>query len=888
MSRVIIKNLPSRAKEGRIRELFSQCGEVTDIKVVKTRSGASRRFAFVGFVENSQAEEAVNHFNKTFIDSSKIEVELAKPYGDETLARPWSKYSKGSSAFAKREDRNDQKVKENNKEEKSVQSSKITKLLEDYGELEDDPQFQDFLDAHKHKAAVKTWADDVVKPPMQKIKEGDKKSSVVDASDGESPIEMDTSESNNDDINPARDTATSDLDYLKTKMVSKADKESRKFWEEESSSDSDSNSNDDEQHTDRNEVEGNDKAEGSSHSTTPYTVKMLGLPFRSKEEDIHSFFYPMELCAVRFTTDPQGRPSGRAYVDFKTEADLINALKRNRDCIGHRYIELFRDGDRAATQVSEVHDEPERPWQTKLAEAKPTDLDEGIAESGRLFLRNLPFSTTEEDLTKLFESYGPLTEVTVPLDKTTHKSTGLAFVTFMFPEHALKAFEAQDGQIFQGRLLHILPAKPREKFEVVSANPSSSYKRKKEQEKMAQAGSSHNWNSLFLAANAVVDAMADRYSTAKSAILDPTSDQSAAVRLALGETQLVGETREFLVAEGVQLELFEQARPKRSKSTILVKNIPFGTTEEELRSLFSSFGNLNRLILPPSSVAALVEFTESSHAKSAFKKLAYSSFKHLPLYLEWAPQGVMDGKTTRTAEDSAAQEASNTGEVATVFVKNLNFSTNEEALEKVFAKICQKVTVKIARKKNMKDPSKPLSMGFGFVEFERAKQALKAVKELQHTELDGHKLELKLSHRETGSQSDRKKKHTEGKEQKSAKILVRNIPFEATKREVKELFRTFGELKLVRLPKKFSTQEKHRGFGFVEYLTKEDAKRAFESLSHSTHLYGRRLVLEWAEEGESVDAIRKRTAEHFHGLRTSSSKRKKGEDLLWSLDKTDP
>ena len=33
----------------------------------------------------------------------------------------------------------------------------------------------------------------------------------------------------------------------------------------------------------------------------------------------------------------------------------------------------------------------------------------------------------------------------------------------------------------------------------------------------------------------------------------------------------------------------------------------------------------------------------------------------------------------------------------------------------------------------------------------------------------------------------------------------------------------------------------------------------------STHLYGRRLVLEWAEDEDSVDALRKRTAEHFHG-----------------------
>lgn len=41
-------------------------------------------------------------------------------------------------------------------------------------------------------------------------------------------------------------------------------------------------------------------------------------------------------------------------------------------------------------------------------------------------------------------------------------------------------------------------------------------------------------------------------------------------------------------------------------------------------------------------------------------------------------------------------------------------------------------------------------------------------------------------------------------------------------------------------------------------------QRAFKALCQSTHLYGRRLVLEWAQTIEDVDDIRKRTAKHFH------------------------
>lgn len=46
-------------------------------------------------------------------------------------------------------------------------------------------------------------------------------------------------------------------------------------------------------------------------------------------------------------------------------------------------------------------------------------------------------------------------------------------------------------------------------------------------------------------------------------------------------------------------------------------------------------------------------------------------------------------------------------------------------------------------------------------------------------------------------------------------------------------------------------------------------QRAFNALCHSTHLYGRRLVLEWADSEVSLQALRRKTAERFHGKRTA-------------------
>ena len=85
------------------------------------------------------------------------------------------------------------------------------------------------------------------------------------------------------------------------------------------------------------------------------------------------------------------------------------------------------------------------------------------------------------------------------------------------------------------------------------------------------------------------------------------------------------------------------------------------------------------------------------------------------------------------------------------------------------------------------------------------------------------------------------------KSSKNTKIMVRNVPFEATRTELLQLFGSFGQLKKVRLPKKFDGT--HRGFAFCEFVTSKEAQNAMTTLSR-THLYGRHLVLEWATEGE--------------------------------------
>ncbi|KAJ9082653.1 Multiple RNA-binding domain-containing protein 1 [Entomophthora muscae] len=93
MSRIIVKNLPKHLKEDRMKEHFSKQGHVTDVKLMKSSDGVSRKFGYIGFKTENEAKAAVRFFNNTFIDTSKIIVEIAKPIGHPSLPRPWSKYT---------------------------------------------------------------------------------------------------------------------------------------------------------------------------------------------------------------------------------------------------------------------------------------------------------------------------------------------------------------------------------------------------------------------------------------------------------------------------------------------------------------------------------------------------------------------------------------------------------------------------------------------------------------------------------------------------------------------------------------------------------------------------------------------------------------------------
>ena len=82
--------------------------------------------------------------------------------------------------------------------------------------------------------------------------------------------------------------------------------------------------------------------------------------------------------------------------------------------------------------------------------------------STKLFVGNLSFNTTENDLQDAFAAHGQVVEATLMMDRMTGKSRGFAFVTYSSPEEAQKAVEAMNGAQVDGRALTVNVARPKE------------------------------------------------------------------------------------------------------------------------------------------------------------------------------------------------------------------------------------------------------------------------------------------------------------------------------------------------------------------------------------------------------------------------------------------
>ncbi|KID89766.1 MRD1-like protein [Metarhizium guizhouense ARSEF 977] len=796
-SRIFIKGLPPNITEAEFRKHFSAGNrEITDVKLIP-----QRRIGYVGYKSAHDAAGAVKYFNRSYIRMSKISVETARPISDPASRKGHS----GSCNLGAPEDHtaprsasdHDVNTKKRKREEQETA----------------DPRLREFLQV------------------MRSGREGaiaDDSNAAVGADHAFSHGEVAVPEGESDD------------EY---EQIPSRREKSRRIEPRQDKSDNVARQPPPRgEKTPKDDIEeaGENKAEGIDSEMTDQGPSATG----ATDDD----WLRSRTNRLLDLVDPDDLASGAVLspVDATTEQDMEN--------------------DRLSSHSS---DEVTPGTTTDVATSKETateDVVSAISRTSRLFVRNLPYSATEDDIRETFDKFGTLQEVHLPLTAA-GATKGFAMVLFTNSSDAVRAFQALDGVTFQGRILHIIPAdaKREQGLDEFGISKMPLKKQNMIRKKAEAASSSFNWNSLYMSQDAVNASIASRLGVSKSELLDPTS-ADAAIKQAIAETTVIQETKAYFAANGVDLDAFKSQR--RGDTTILVKNFPFGTTMEELRKMFEEHGQVLRVLMPPTGTIAIVQFAQANHAKAAFGKLAYRRIKDSVLFLEKAPKDLLRGDISEQTSRATDQQATGVQkftvsdllssgdkaeevETTSLFIRNLNFATTTSRLAEAFESLDGFVSARVKTKMDPKKPGQTLSMGFGFAEFRSKTQAQAALKAMDGHVLDGHTLGVKASHKGQDAAEERRR---EDRAKKAAaqrtKIVIKNLPFQATKKDVRSLFGTYGQLRSVRVPKKADFTA--RGFAFADFVTPREAENALNALK-DTHLLGRRLVLDFAE-AEAVDA----------------------------------
>ena len=441
--------------------------------------------------------------------------------------------------------------------------------------------------------------------------------------------------------------------------------------------------------------------------------------------------------------------------------------------------------------------------------------------------------------------------------------------------------ELSDGKPFQGRLLHVLPAEERRQQKLNDFAASKlPLKTQQQLKRKSEAGTStFNWNSLYMNADAVMSSVSERLGVSKAELLDPTSSD-AAVRQAHAETHVIQETKSYFLKNGVDLDAFK--KKERGETAILVKNFTSDSKAEELKHLFEEFGLVSRFLMPPSGTIALVDFEQADNARAAYRSLAYRKVGGSILFLEKAPKDVFTGHDKRPHRESAPSSRAITHasaadllarsaeelvvDTTTLFIGNISFSTTTDRLADSFRPLSGFVSAKVKMKADPKTPGGFLSMGIGFVEFKSKQQAQAGLIVMDGYKLDGHVLKVRASKSLNAADERRKEDRDKKRAGRATKIIIKNLPFEVSKKDVRSLFGTYGQLRSVRVPKKFDSAS--RGFAFADFITAKEAENAMSALAN-THLLGRRLVLDFAAEDtadpeKEIEAMQQKAGHQAH------------------------
>ncbi|KAJ0744167.1 hypothetical protein HanPI659440_Chr10g0384511 [Helianthus annuus] len=260
---------------------------------------------------------------------------------------------------------------------------------------------------------------------------------------------------------------------------------------------------------------------------------------------------------------------------------------------------------------------------------------------------------------------------------------------------------------------------------------------------------------------------------------------------------------------------------KSGSGNIFIKNLDKAIDQKALHDTFSTFGNILSCKIATDSTGqskgyGFVQYDSEESAQQAIEKLNGMLLNDKQVYV---------GPFLRKQE---REQAVDKAKFTNVFVKNLSESTTDDDLTKAFSEygtITSAVVMKDADGK---------SKGFGFVNFENADDAAKAVEGLNGQKFDEKEWYVGKAQKKTDREQELKQKFEQNMKEAVDKsqglnLYIKNLDDTVSDETLRELFAPFGTItscKVMRDPNGAS-----KGSGFVSFSTSEEASKALSEMN---------------------------------------------------------
>ncbi|KAJ0700687.1 hypothetical protein HanOQP8_Chr10g0370961 [Helianthus annuus] len=260
---------------------------------------------------------------------------------------------------------------------------------------------------------------------------------------------------------------------------------------------------------------------------------------------------------------------------------------------------------------------------------------------------------------------------------------------------------------------------------------------------------------------------------------------------------------------------------KSGSGNIFIKNLDKAIDQKALHDTFSTFGNILSCKIATDSTGqskgyGFVQYDSEESAQQAIEKLNGMLLNDKQVYV---------GPFLRKQE---REQAVDKAKFTNVFVKNLSESTTDDDLTKAFSEygtITSAVVMKDADGK---------SKGFGFVNFENADDAAKAVEGLNGQKFDEKEWYVGKAQKKTDREQELKQKFEQNMKEAVDKsqglnLYIKNLDDTVSDETLRELFAPFGTItscKVMRDPNGAS-----KGSGFVSFSTSEEALKALSEMN---------------------------------------------------------